>query len=370
MINFRRLVALCLLVMTVGQLAPPAGTAVQVTFDPIFISTGSPDPPFESFVNGNIRNCFAHLRTQDAGNRIQISQRRLLQPRRTKGIDQSAEGGCAPDQPEDKALTAWITARKDVVGKDEPTPEIYVERRYGGYDFFPNCGSNAFEVASETLKDRAARFGHESQDVRNWIVAPDVVFRNCMGGSSLPGNLGKERPEWLRKDRQYQIAAALFYSLELDEARERFAEIAADNNSPWQQTAEYLVGRTLVRQASLTKDELKKRQLYRDAEVCLLGLVGKGGKFYDASKRLLGLVKYRSRPEERVESWHVRCLLKTGTVTSGRISSTMSGCWMVFNLGLLESRRNASRVRARKKKVCTRRRRENDSKRFKEVSRL
>jgi hypothetical protein len=155
-------------------------------------------------------------------------------------------------------------------------------------------------VATETLRNRAASHGHDHNDVLDWLAAQDTVFNNCVNGSHLPNELGTERSEWLRKDRDYQIAAALFYSLRLDEARARFAAIAADVNSPWQETADYLVGRTLVRQASLTRDETKKGQLYEESERHVLRLVNGGGKFSTASKRLLGLVKYRLRPEERL----------------------------------------------------------------------
>src|SRR5438552_11700876 len=49
------------------------------------------------------------------------------------------------------AVNAWIAKRKTVVGDDEKTPDIYVERSYGGYEFFPNCTQNPFEAAAATL---------------------------------------------------------------------------------------------------------------------------------------------------------------------------------------------------------------------------
>ena len=39
--------------------------------------------------------------------------------------------------------------------------------------------------------------------------------------------------------------------------KEHFGEIAQDTESPWQETADYLVARTLIRQASLTKSHEK-----------------------------------------------------------------------------------------------------------------
>ena len=50
-------------------------------------------------------------------------------------------------------------------------PEIYDERRHNGYDFFPNCTSNAFEVATQTLTDRVTSYGATDTNVRNWLDA-------------------------------------------------------------------------------------------------------------------------------------------------------------------------------------------------------
>ncbi|HET9787023.1 MAG TPA: hypothetical protein VFP47_07810, partial [Pyrinomonadaceae bacterium] len=116
----------------------------------------------------------------------------------------------------------------------------------------------------------------------------------------MPMELGAESPMWLRKDRAYQIAAAHFYSLNFDEARARFENIAADSDSPWQPIAGYLAARTLVRQGSLGNDETSKREFFEQAESRLQTLVMSGGKFADASKKLLALVKYHIHPAERV----------------------------------------------------------------------
>ena len=61
------------------------------------------------------------------------------------------------------------------------------------------------------------------------------------------------------------------------------------------------MGRTLVRQASLTEDEKRKRELYADAERSLQKLIDKGNAFGDASRKLMALIKYRMHPEERVQ---------------------------------------------------------------------
>jgi hypothetical protein len=213
----------------------------------------------------------------------------------------AALNGTAPEDDGNAAVKEWIKARKEVLVEDQKLPEIYVERQNGeGYDFFPNCTRNAFEVATETLMDRAARYGPQDKNVRNWLAAQDQVFKTCSSGKQIPNELGNESPAWLRKDRDYQIAAAYFYALDFDEARGRFEKIAADVDSSWQELAAYLVARTLVRQASLAGTEKRKREFYELAETYLKNFLASGGKFTPAARRLLALVKYHLHPEERV----------------------------------------------------------------------
>src|SRR6185503_9505344 len=208
--------------------------------------------------------------------------------------------GKPPEGDGQTELKAWLAARKEILKDEEEPPAIYRQGEYGGYDFFPNCTANAFEVATETLKDRAARYGSDDPNVREWLNGQDTVFQNCAEGSHEPAAVGAEAPMWLRKDRDYQIAASFFYSLQLDEARRRFELIAQDAESDWQQTADYLVGRTFVRQANLESKEKTKRELSERAETYLLNLLGRASKFRSGTQKLIGLVKYRLHPEERV----------------------------------------------------------------------
>ena len=198
------------------------------------------------------------------------------------------------------ALKKWIEERKSIVGKEENTPEIYVEREYGGYDFFPNCTKSSFETATETLKSRSASYGSDDKDVKNWIAAQDTVFENCASGRQMPDVNVADKPEWLQKDRAYQMAAAAFYSLDYENAKRRFAEISQDAESPWRETADYLVGRTLIRQASLTKADETSDRLYHEAENYLYRVSVSGSKYADSAENLLGMVKFRIHPEERL----------------------------------------------------------------------
>jgi hypothetical protein len=266
---------------------------------PVFVFKQSPDLPFAEFTKGKI----GIIRPTFGRKTLVIAYRYLnggsFDSDEQEGLVQALKGE-APEAGGDSALKAWINARKEFLKEDQQLPKIYTERRYGGYDFFPNCTKNAFEVATQTLRDRVASYGADDVNVHAWIEAQDTVFQNCSGGAQVPPAVGASSPSWLAKDRDYQIAAAHFYSLQFDEARSRFERIAADADSIWQQTAAYLVARTLVRQASLAEPEIRKREFYEQAETRLQTLIETGGKFADASEKLLALVKYHLHPEERV----------------------------------------------------------------------
>ena len=166
---------------------------------------------------------------------------------------------------------------------------------------FPNCAANAFETATETLSSRIGSYGAEDVNVKHWLTAQDIVFANCASGKQSPEPLVPGMPEWLQKDRAYQIAAAAFYSLDFEKAKGIFREIALDYNSPWQETADYLVGRTLIRQASMTEDPDRTKRYYEEAEEHFRNFSSSSGKFADSVEGLLGMIKYRLRPEERIQ---------------------------------------------------------------------
>jgi hypothetical protein len=293
------LFALLLSFAIVLQVVPLGKACGPETLQPIFVFENSPDPPFQEFTEGKIG-----IVQPSFGRKTLVIAYRYLNGGSYSGEEQKALvealKGKPPEGDGQSELKAWLAARKEILKDEEEPPTIYRQGEYGGYDFFPNCTANAFEVATETLKDRAARYGPDDPNVREWLNAQDTVFQNCAEGSHEPVAVGAESPLWLRKDRDYQIAASFFYSLQLDEARRRFELIAQDTESDWQQTADYLVGRTLVRQANLESNERTKRELNERAETYLLNLLGRASKFRSGTQKLIGLVKYRLHPEERV----------------------------------------------------------------------
>lgn len=211
------------------------------------------------------------------------------------------------------AVKAWLSQRKSVLGSEEKVPEIYTERSWGGYDFFPNCTKNAFETAARTLSERSASYGSDDKDVKDWVHAQDQVFTNCSVGKSIPAAPSAEMAEWLRKDRAYQIAAAQFYSLDFTAARQGFENIARDSDSPWQELSEYLVGRTLIRAASLNGSDVRSNAFYAEADQALQLVTAKGGHYAADADRLLGVVKYRLRPAERLHELAQAIAYRSGT---------------------------------------------------------
>jgi len=281
------------------QLASPAKGCGPFTIDPIFIFHHSPDLPFEEFTKGKIgivqptfgrKTLVIAYHYLNGGFYNEEEQRALVE----------ALHGEAPEENGSDALKVWIAARKELLQESETLPEIYRERKHENYDFFPNCAQNAFGVATETLKDRVASYGADDRNVRDWIAAQDAVFQNCASGSHIPAAANAGAPAWLRKDRDYQIAAAFFYSLNFDEARRRFEAIGADIDSPWQETAKYLVARTLVREASLTKDKAAKSDLYSKAELAFQNVVGQSPSYRNSARKFMALIKFHLHPEELV----------------------------------------------------------------------
>lgn len=269
---------------------------------PVFDYKRSPELPLEAFAAGRIgiikptynrSVLLAAYRYVNGGGFTPEEQKGLTEVWRAEFDNKAYETSDTAE-----AVKLWLKKRAEVAGKEEKTPDIYVEREYGGYDFFPNCTANAFETATETLSERIAAHGADNKNVKQWLEAQDQVFTNCSSGRQIPSEADASMPEWLQKDRAYQLAAAEFYSLNYDSAKRRFTEIALDFDSPWQETADYLVARTLIRQASLVKSEEKATELYSEAERKLQTL--NSNKFADSAERMLGLVKYRLRPQERV----------------------------------------------------------------------
>lgn len=272
---------------------------------PIFDTNKSPERPFSNYAAGQLgiikpsfrrSVLFAAYRHINGGGLNGAEQQAMVDVWRAE-----FENREFTDVSIDDAVRAWIARRAEVVPKDQPVPEIYAERRWGSYEFFPNCTKNAFETALETLNSRVSSNGTTDPNVQNWIRAQDTVFMNCSEGRNLPENAPAGAPDWLQKDRAYQIAAANFYSMDFDSAVRQFTAIAEDAASPWAETADYLVGRTLIRQASLSRSKEASERLYEQAESRMQRIASRGGKFGFPAEKLISLIRYRTQPRERVQ---------------------------------------------------------------------
>lgn len=267
---------------------------------PVFQYKHAPENPFENFAAGKIGILKPTYRRV-----VLFAAYGFLNDRAFSGDEQKAlvevwNAEFKNKEPKSneagEIVKKWIEKRKEAAKDEEKLPAIYLERQWGGYTFFPNCGVNAFETAIETLADRISTYGPEDKNVAEWLKGQDAVFSNCAGGKNIPA-VGTEFPGWLEKDRAYQIGAAEFYSLDFEKAKKTFETIALDSESAWQETAKYLVSRVLIRQANFTKDEAERKKLYAEAEDRLKAV--RGAKFYDSAQKLINFIKIRMRPEER-----------------------------------------------------------------------
>ena len=128
---------------------------------PLFDTTSAPQTPYSDFAAGRLgiikpkyrRAVLYAAYRYIAGNGLSTLEQKAL----VEVWKADIENKDFDDNSVDEALRAWIERRKDVAGQEEKLPDIYTERAYGGYDFFPNCTKNAFETASETLADRAGK---------------------------------------------------------------------------------------------------------------------------------------------------------------------------------------------------------------------
>ncbi len=214
-----------------------------------------------------------------------------------------------PAEPRENAMEIWLAARQEFVkGKKEFEQDKRVE---GSYYYVSNCLDDSLKTAAKTLHARAAS-GYPADQIADWVRGQDEVFSNCDENGVIPTETKANAPEWLKKDRSYQIAAAHFYRGDHSEARNRFQAISRDTASPWHDVSTYLVARTYIREASfLDSGEdsdsgnkaaagLKSQLLAKAAsELSAIEKNPKMSAYHDTAHGLLGLVKFRANPSAR-----------------------------------------------------------------------
>ena len=182
----RKLISLAIVVIFLSYV--PAALACGPGYiEPVFSFERSPDIPFEQFASGNIgiirpkfgeKALVVAYRYLNGGGFNAEEQKQIVDALRAKQPD---------DVSEEDAVKGWLAARKEVL-PDEKSTGIYTERTaYSGYNFFPNCTANAFEVAAKTLRERVHSHGSDDRYVREWLQGQDRVFDICSSGSERPG---------------------------------------------------------------------------------------------------------------------------------------------------------------------------------------
>jgi hypothetical protein len=306
---------------------PTAKACGPFTVEPLFEFTKHGDYPLDSYANGKVGvvpnsygriSLFVFYRQLTNTPLTAVERKQVIEAMKHRiGIrvseNEAAQSGNAQPNQASAApdyYASWTNARAKVL-PDKST--IMTEKKApDDYSFYENCLGDAFNVAAKTLEMRIAKFG-VNENTKEWLNGQDAVFSNCGGEGRIPETVGANFPEWLVKDRQYQIAAALFYSSKFPEARENFAQIAKDANSVWNKTAKFVIARTYIRQASLVEaaensaatDEERKAQeqrinaekseLLQKAALQLRDVLTDASMsdFHASAKKLLNLVKFR-----------------------------------------------------------------------------
>lgn len=300
----RLLLALALLLVLLSQV-PSSFACGPFTLGAVFSFTIHPEYPLEKFAAGDI----GIVQPTYARSYLYVAYRSLNNDKLSEAEQQAVVElwldrlNLRWEPAEEAAVKEWLTARQKVTGVGEaPKFEVYRNReKPNEYDSYLNCQKDAFETATATLENRIAKLGADNAAIKEWIAGQDMVFLNCSEGqhipAELPGNAGLEQ----RADRQYQIAAANFYSGNFAAAKAAFESISNDSRSPWRLTAPYLKARAILREASLGPEE-KKKEVWDEAEQQLKKVLASSElkSSHAAARRLLGIVRLRLHPAERL----------------------------------------------------------------------
>lgn len=288
--------------------APPTDGCGPEFPAPIFTGERDPDRPLERYAAGEL------------GIVVPTFYQRYLviAYRHLRGLGLDAAGGRAalglPDSTRpgrggsESAYWEWAELRRKYPGADSAVgfrtgkslPRQGNDYFYADYD---NCLEDALRTAMATLADREQRAGAESPWFQDWLRAQDRVFANCSAAALVPEPAPEGAPPWLRADRDYQTAAAHFYGGRFDEAASAFERIARDPVSPWRTLAPYLVARCYARKGTLLPTwRTVDREALAQADAQIRRVLGdmRLSETHEAARRLLGFVRFRLAPEERL----------------------------------------------------------------------
>ena len=304
---------------------PSANACGPFTVEPLFSFTKHGEYPLANFTNGKVGvvpnsygriSLFVFYRQLSNAPLTAVEQKQVVEAMQHRigdhvsDVEASQPENAQIQEPEVPAFfTNWLNARAKILAADS---KVTTDKKVpDNYNYYENCLGDSFNTAAKTLEERIAKYG-VNENTKEWLNGQEAVFSNCGGEGKIPEAVGANAPEWLAKDRQYQIAAALFYSAKFPEARESFANIAADGNSVWNKTAKFIVARTFIRQASFVEapenaandDERKaqeqqvnaqKSELLQKAATQLRDVSADAlmSEFHVSARKLLDLVKFR-----------------------------------------------------------------------------
>lgn len=299
---------------------PTAQACGPFTLEPLFSFTKHGEYPLESYANGKLGivpntygriSLFVFYRQLNEMPLTANERKQVVEATKRRIGIQTTERESSPNQTSDVPdfYAKWTNARAKILsGKSEISTDKRVPEGYGYYE---NCLADSFNTAAKTLEDRIAEHGI-NENTKEWLKGQDAVFSNCGATGTMPETTNADAPEWLVKDRNYQIAAALFYAAKLAEARDNFERIADDKNSQWSKPARFVIARTYIRQASFIepaenpateaerkaeqeKIEREKSALLQKAVVQLRDIQADAAMrdFHNSAAKLLDLVKFR-----------------------------------------------------------------------------
>jgi len=163
----------------------------------------------------------------------------------------------ANDYRDDPAVV-YFDLRNQVLGKKGNRSDW----RYD-FDYDSAVLDDAFCLAKKNLELMIKKFGCKSKQVMDWLSAQDQVFGcNDSHKSKIPPAAPASADPLSKSQRDYQLAAASFYALDFNQAKQRFQTIASKNDPYWQELAEYMVSRCAVNAALLAKNESGRKQAW------------------------------------------------------------------------------------------------------------
>jgi hypothetical protein len=298
-------------VVTLGLMASfvclfPARTSACGPFftDAIFVFTKHPDFPLEQFAGGKI----GIVAPSWARSYLVVAYRVLsdnplseAEAKAVKGLWGDRLG--LNDTADDSASKNWIEARKKVAGATAVTEVQTFRNREKPHEYeeFLNCQQDAFQTASATLDERIKKYGADSNQVRDWLAAQDIVFSDCHEGNRMPEPATEQDP-LVRADRAYQTAAANFYATNYDLAKQQFDVIAKDKSSPYRIVSSYLAARAMLRKGSFAEKPQDATAPLSEAEERLSAILKDSSLklSHHAAGRLLNLTRLRLHPEEKL----------------------------------------------------------------------